>query len=84
MDLFIKSLMDISLTIPGVIVLSPILLVIAILVKMDSNGPVFHRRRVVGVNGREFDALKFRTMRIDGDEILEQYPELKEELNKKP
>ncbi len=81
-DLFIKSLMDISLTIPGVIVLSPILLIIAILVKMDSNGPVFHRRRVVGVNGREFDALKFRTMRIDGDEILEQYPELKEELNK--
>ena len=80
-DLFVKSLMDISLTIPGLILISPVLLIIAILVKVDSPGPILHRRRVVGVNGREFDALKFRTMRTNGDEILEQYPELKEELS---
>jgi len=79
-DRFIKSLMDISITIPGVIVLSPVLMLIALVVKLDSPGPIFHRRRVVGVNGREFDALKFRTMLVNGDEILEQYPELKEEL----
>ena len=81
-DRFIKSLMDISLTVPGVIVLSPILLIIALLVKIDSPGPILHRRRVVGVNGREFDALKFRTMRVNGDEILEQHPDLKKELSK--
>ena len=37
---------------------------------------------MVGVNGREFDALKFRTMRVNGDEILEQHPDLKKELSK--
>jgi lipopolysaccharide/colanic/teichoic acid biosynthesis glycosyltransferase len=55
---------------------------IAIAIKLDSPGPVIHRRRVVGVNGKEFDAFKFRTMRMDGDEILEQYPELKAELER--
>ena len=34
----------------------------------------------MGVNGRQFDAFKFRTMYVNGDEILEAHPELKEEL----
>lgn len=79
-DLFLKLVLDYALTIPGLIVISPILLVIAILVKLDSPGPVIHRRRVMGVNGRQFHAFKFRTMYANGDEILNAHPELKVEL----
>ncbi len=50
------------------------------IVKLDSPGPVFYRRQVLGVGGRTFGAFKFRTMYVNGNEILEQYPELKAEL----
>ena len=79
-DEFLKMLLDYSLTIPGLIVISPLLLLIAIAVRLDSPGPVIHRRRVMGVNGKQFDAYKFRTMYVDGDEILEKHPSLKAEL----
>lgn len=79
-DRFLKGLLDYSLTIPGLIVLMPVFLVLGILVKLDSPGPIFHKRRVVGVNGQPFDAFKFRTMYINGDEILNSKPELAAEL----
>ncbi|HEU5086183.1 MAG TPA: sugar transferase, partial [Roseiflexaceae bacterium] len=41
-----------------------------VLIKRDSPGPVFHRRRVVGQGKTEFDAFKFRTMYVDGDALL--------------
>jgi lipopolysaccharide/colanic/teichoic acid biosynthesis glycosyltransferase len=53
-----------------------LLLLIAIAVRLDSPGPVIYRRRVMGINGRQFDAYKFRTMLTNGDEILAQHPEL--------
>jgi lipopolysaccharide/colanic/teichoic acid biosynthesis glycosyltransferase len=62
------------------VLISPLLLIIAVAIKLDSPGPVIHRRRVMGVNGKQFDAFKFRTMRIDGDAILDSHPELKAEL----
>ena len=52
------------------IILSPLLFLFALLIKLDSPGPVIYRRRVMGLNGRQFDAFKFRSMCIDGDEIL--------------
>lgn len=79
-DRFLKGVLDYTLTIPGLILLSPVLLAIAIAIKLDSPGPVIHRRRVMGMNGKQFDAFKFRTMHVNGDQILEQYPELKREL----
>jgi exopolysaccharide biosynthesis polyprenyl glycosylphosphotransferase len=79
-DRFMKFVLDYVLTVPGLIVLSPLLLLVALIVRLDSPGPIIHRRRVMGVNGTHFDAYKFRTMRVNGDEILEQYPDLKEEL----
>jgi exopolysaccharide biosynthesis polyprenyl glycosylphosphotransferase len=82
-DNFLKLLLDYGLTIPALILLSPIMLLIAIAVKLDSPGPVIYRRRVMGVNNSQFDAFKFRTMRTDGDEILAQSAELQEELNSK-
>jgi len=81
-DAFLKLIFDYSLALLGLIILFPLLLIIASCIKMSSPGPVFHRRLVMGLNGKQFYALKFRTMIINGDEILEKYPELKEELTR--
>jgi exopolysaccharide biosynthesis polyprenyl glycosylphosphotransferase len=80
LDKFLKNLLDYGLGIPMLVLISPLLLIIAVAIKLDSPGPVIHRRRVMGVNGKQFDAFKFRTMRIDGDAILDSHPELKAEL----
>lgn len=79
-DRLMKSIMDYSLTIPALLILSPLFIAIAIAVKLDSPGPIFHRRKVLGVNGREFYAWKFRTMIVDGDKLIEADPVLKAEL----
>lgn len=76
-----KLILDNSLTVPAIIFSLPILLIIALAVRLDSPGPVIHRRRVMGLNGRKFDAYKFRTMHVNGDEILANHPELQEELS---
>ena len=47
--------------------LLPLFLLIAALVKLDSPGPVFYPRRVLGIGGKEFDALKFRSMIVDAE-----------------
>jgi exopolysaccharide biosynthesis polyprenyl glycosylphosphotransferase len=81
-DSVLKLLMDYIITIVGVTLISPFLLLIALAVRLDSPGPIIHRRRVMGVNGKQFDAFKFRTMYVNGDEILANSPELKRELAK--
>ena len=62
--------MNYALTIPTLLLITPLLLVISLLIKLESPGPVLYRRRVVGRNGREFDAYKFRTMYVDSDDKL--------------
>jgi exopolysaccharide biosynthesis polyprenyl glycosylphosphotransferase len=79
-DRILKNMLDYSIAIPCLIVLSPLLLLIAIAIKLNSPGPIIHRRQVMGVNGKKFHAFKFRSMYVNGDEILENYPELKKEL----
>lgn len=79
-DLGLKWLLDYSVAATAVLALAPLLLTLAILVRATSPGPIFHRRRVIGQRGRRFDALKFRTMYVDGDAILERHPELAAEL----
>lgn len=81
-DAFLKSVLDYIGAAVGLIFLLPFLLLIALLVKLDSPGPALHRRRVLGAGGQTFDAFKFRTMRVDADEYLEQHPELAEELER--
>jgi exopolysaccharide biosynthesis polyprenyl glycosylphosphotransferase len=80
LDTFIKFVTDLLITIPAMILLLPIMLIIGAAIKLDSPGPILHRRRVMGVNKRQFDALKFRTMYVDGDAIIDKYPGLKAEL----
>jgi len=81
-DTILKGVLDYLVTVTGVILISPLLLLIALLVKLSSPGPILHNRLVMGLNGKHFHALKFRTMYVNGDEILDGYPELKEELGK--
>ncbi|MBU1660657.1 MAG: sugar transferase [Chloroflexi bacterium] len=80
LDRVMKLALDYGITIPGLIILSPFFLLVALVVKLDSPGPLIYRRRVMGINGQEFDAFKFRTMRQNGEEILDRYPEKKLEL----
>lgn len=82
MDSLLKLVTDYSLTFLGLIFALPMMLMIALAIKLDSPGPVIHRRRVMGVNGRQFDAFKFRTMYVNGDELLAAHPELQMELKK--
>ncbi len=81
-DEFLKYSMDILLAIPALILLGPVLLMIALAIQLETSGPIIYRRRVMGMNGEEFDAFKFRTMYEHGDEILSKYPELHEELSR--
>ena len=60
--------------------LLPIWLLIALLIKIDSKGPVLHKRKVVGKGGKEFNALKFRTMVANADEILNNDSSLREKF----
>ena len=76
----IKKTADLVITTVMLITLSPLMLGIALLVKFDSPGPILHRRRVLGTGGKAFDAFKFRTMVIDGHEVLARYPELARRL----
>jgi exopolysaccharide biosynthesis polyprenyl glycosylphosphotransferase len=58
------------LTSVGLLVLAPLLVAIAIAIKLDSPGPVFYRQERVGKDGRRFWILKFRSMRQDADRLL--------------
>jgi O-antigen biosynthesis protein WbqP len=65
MYLKIKRLIDIILSLTGLIVLSPIFLILIIAIKLDSKGPVLFKQKRVGIQKDYFNILKFRTMRID-------------------
>ena len=62
---FFKRLIDIVLSLLGIVLLSPLLLLIALLIKLDSKGPVLFRQKRVGKNKKYFNILKFRTMKAD-------------------
>lgn len=62
-----KRLFDLLASAVGLLLLSPLLAVIAVMIKLDSPGPVFYRQERVGLHGRLFRIHKFRTMRVDAD-----------------
>lgn len=69
---FVKRGFDIFNSLLAIIVLSPLLLILAILVKCTSKGPVFYKHRRVGKNGKPFNMLKFRSMKWDTRPIDQQ------------
>ncbi|EJT6167529.1 sugar transferase [Clostridium perfringens] len=60
-----KRVFDFSMSLIAIVVFSPIILIISLLVKLTSKGPVFFKQRRIGKNNEEFNILKFRSMRID-------------------
>ena len=79
---YIKEIIDIVLGTIGLILFSPLFIIIAILIKLDSEGPIFYKHLRVGRYGKPFYLWKFRTMYKDADKILDKYPELKKEFEK--
>lgn len=65
MYLVIKRFIDIILSVSGLIILAPIFIIIMLLIKLDSKGPIFFKQKRVGIHKTHFHILKFRTMRID-------------------
>lgn len=61
----IKRVIDFLLSLVGLIVLSPLFVIIALIIKISSPGPVFFKQKRVGKNKTYFNILKFRTMRTD-------------------
>ena len=61
----IKRLLDLLLALAGCVLLAPVLALLAVVIKLDSPGPVFFRQKRVGRGRKHFDMLKFRTMRTD-------------------
>ena len=66
-QLALKRLMDVVISGCALLVLWPLLLLIALAIKIDDPGPVFYRQVRVGRNGKEFRIFKFRTMVVDAD-----------------
>ena len=72
---FVKRALDIILSGVGIVVLSPVLLLIPLLIKLEDKGPVFFTQKRVGLNKSHFNILKFRTMRVDMPTHLLTNPE---------
>jgi exopolysaccharide biosynthesis polyprenyl glycosylphosphotransferase len=79
-DVVLKRMLDFAVAAIGLIATLPLMVVVAIAIKLDSPGPVFHLRKVVGAGGKAFKAFKFRTMYVDADERLARDPELRREF----
>ena len=63
----LKRIFDITLSLFGLIILLPFMLIIAILIKIDSKGSVFFKQIRVTKNGKEFKIFKYRTMKVGSD-----------------
>ena len=65
--LLLKRLLDISLAVIGLVLATPVMMIIPLLIKLDSKGPVFYSQTRVGQNGEEFILRKFRSMCADAE-----------------
>ena len=80
---FIKRLIDISAGLIGGLVILPLVLFIALCIRLDSKGSIFYTHERIGKSGRTFKMWKFRTMVMNAEQVLEnylnKYPELRAE-----
>lgn len=68
----LKRTFDYCATMLGLLMISPLLLIVALLIKLDSKGPVLYRQTRIGLYGKEFQMYKFRSMRQDADREYEK------------
>ena len=80
---YVKRILDVVISSLALIVLSPLFLIIAILIKLESKGPVFFGHRRIGKDGKEIKILKFRTMVDNAEDLIKKFtPEQMEEFKK--
>lgn len=65
--LLIKRLFDVAASGAAIIILSPIMIVVSIAIKLTDGGPIFYKQTRLTKNAKEFDVLKFRSMRVDAE-----------------
>jgi exopolysaccharide biosynthesis polyprenyl glycosylphosphotransferase len=63
----VKRAMDVTFSLVGLVVLSPFLLLIGAIIKWSDGGPIFYFQERMGLDGRSFQMIKFRSMRIDAE-----------------
>lgn len=79
----IKRVFDIVLSLIGMVLLSPVFLIIAIIIKLDSKGPVFFIHSRIGEKGKPIGIYKFRTMVDNAEDLIKSFtPEQKEEFER--
>lgn len=69
---FLKRAFDYTVSFSGLIAISPLLALVAALIKLDSEGPVLYKQKRIGLYGKEFKIYKFRSMRKDADKELDK------------
>lgn len=72
LSMIFKVMGDFYFSISSMVIFSPFFLLIALLIKLDSRGPVFFKQERVGLRGRRFNLYKFRTMVTNAEEVLEK------------
>lgn len=76
----IKRIFDFILSLIGIAIMSPLFLIISIMIKCDTKGPVFFKQRRIGLNGKPLYIYKFRTMVTNAEDLIASFtPEQKKE-----
>ena len=70
-----KRLFDIVAATCGIVILSPLMIIIAVLIKAEDHGPIFYKQVRVGENGKTFKMYKFRSMFVNADKMLDKLKE---------
>ena len=80
----IKRIFDFILSLIGIAIMSPLFLIISIMIKCDTKGPVFFKQRRIGLNGKPLYIYKFRTMVTNAEELIASFtPEQKKRMGRK-
>jgi lipopolysaccharide/colanic/teichoic acid biosynthesis glycosyltransferase len=77
---FVKRLLDVAVALALLVLLLPAMVVVAVLVRASGTGPLFFKQRRLGLGGREFWCVKFRTMVVDAEARLQSDPELQRQF----
>lgn len=76
--LLVKAVLDVLASGIGIVLLSPVFLAVALLIKATSPGPVFYVSKRIGLNGRRFVMYKFRTMKVGAHRMQKEYEKMNE------